>query len=235
MTLQEHVYAIQNLISKGVSSDDKDFSNAFIAHLLKINRALLLQRKMEKNKEIHSTNKTIICMPFERGQLANCPNCNIPELDCYFFKGLGKLPKAIISTSGMSYVFRTIDGNILSQMSITNNKYGKYSAVKESKKGWFILENTPFVIWPKDKDHLDFKLGLIEFVAEDPEELALLNICGEDDNAPCIDTANNEFPIDSDLIHPLYQMTLQMLQVSMGMPEDDLNNSVSADSTKSLE
>lgn len=91
-------------------------------------------------------------------------------------------------------------------------------------------------MWPKDKNHIDLNLVLVEFVAEDPEEIADLAICSETaQDQPCIDSETLEFFIDPDLVIPMYQMTLQMLGMSFKYPEDDLNNSVSADLQKSAE
>lgn len=135
MTQDKHVYAVQNIISRGQVSGDKDFSNRFIAHLLKLNRAVLLQRKLDKNRYLNSMTMQKICMPLLPAQFADCPGCDLPITDCYFLKGIAVLPNALISKHGISYTVRTIAGDIIDPISITNNKYMKYSETQVQTKG----------------------------------------------------------------------------------------------------
>lgn len=97
MELNKHVYAIQRIINNNRPSDDKKFSNSFIAHLLKINRSILLKRKLDKERFLDPKNKQILCLPMEETNFANCIGCDLPVLDCTLYRSTIQVPSAITS------------------------------------------------------------------------------------------------------------------------------------------
>lgn len=235
MTLNEHVYAIQQNLARGRSSDDKDYSNRFISHYIKLYRALLIKRKIDKGDFISPTNMVTLCMPLVESQFADCPGCDVPITDCVFYRSKVKLPSAVMPRKKSPYVVRLIDGTILPMMSVLNNKYVKYSGVKNINKGWFISNGYLYIIWPKDKNHAPLELVLIEFIPEDPEEITALDICDNEISAPCIDTQGDGFFLDPDLVPSLYDLILERLIRNYALPQDDLGNARSADRENDVE
>ena len=223
MELNKHVYAIQRIIGNGKPSDDKKFSNSFIAHLLKVNRAILLKRKMDKERYLNPSNRQLICLPMEEADYANCPNCNIPDLGCTLYRSVRELPSVIYNRSGTSYIVRNVLGDIINPYTLTNSKYSEFSYVDNSKEGWFISDQYLYLFNP-------IKLVIVDFIPEDPENIFELSGCDEVDpqTTPCIKSMVNEFPIDPDLINPMYKLTLEMVGISYKYPEDNLGNARAA-------
>lgn len=230
MTLTEHVYAIQQNLARGRTSSDKDYSNRFITHYIKLYRSLLLTRKLNKGDYVSPTNSVTICMPLVQAQFADCPGCELPVTDCYFYRSVAKLPSAVMCRKKSPYIIRLIDGTILPMMTVLNSRYVGYSGVDDINKGWFISNGHLFIIWPKDKNHMPIEMVLIEFIPEDPEEVNSLSPCSDSsEDEACINTQSDEFFIDPELVPVLYDMILKRLIDNYGLPQDDLGNSRSAD------
>jgi hypothetical protein len=69
-------------------------------------------------------------------------------------------------------------------------------------------------------------------VWENPEELD--GFCGcntNPDAVACSDSKTEQYPIDPDLVIPMYKMTLELLGVTYEFPEDRENNAA-ADTRK---
>jgi hypothetical protein len=97
MTFNQHIYAIQNIINKGVNSDDKRISNRLVGHTLKVQRSLLIKRKLDKERRVNPYNYQRICVPMEEVQYADCLGCDLPVLDCTIYRSTIPIPASIQS------------------------------------------------------------------------------------------------------------------------------------------
>lgn len=72
---------------------------------------------------------------------------------------------------------------------------------------------------------------------EDPEEITNLPICENDaDQNACIDYSQTaRFAIDSELVMPMYEMTLKLLGIGLSAPEDMLLNAAQPKITNAQE
>lgn len=122
---REHIYAVQNVLQRGPASDDNRISVRLIGHFLEVSRAILLKRKMDKERTANESNYQVICVPLVQGSYADCPNCNLPSIGCTIMKSTYQLPEPILTRWGMSYRVRKIDGTIIAPYNLTNNKYAK--------------------------------------------------------------------------------------------------------------
>lgn len=234
MTLEKHVYAIQNIISRGAISDNKDFSNDLIAHFLKVNRSVLIKRKLDKEIQASENLRVTICLPMEEAQIADCPGCGLPDVNCDLYRSVIQLPDAIVPKIGSEYIARKIDGSTISKYTITNRQFDKFNVVGKLTSGYFVHNKYLYFIAPPGSKMMTL---LLDFIPESPEDVEELNLCqnptiGDSDPCRLSDVA---FTIDPELVLPMYQMTLELLGLSYNMPEDDLENGVSADLNKSNE
>lgn len=236
-TLQQHIYAVKNILNKGIPSDDSRFSNRLIAHYLKQSRNLLLKRKLDKSKYISALNYQRVCVPLELVTYGDCEciadvfeNCKILRSTCEF-------PKVFTTNYKAALTVKAIDGTVLSETSTTRNKLKEFSMSQQKPKlGWFIENNRLYVLHSQTTP-----LVIAVALYEDPEQLSNFCTCGDAGNAgsstntPCYNVHNDEFPIDAELILPMYELTLKMFGLGMQYPEDNENNTRSNQVVNDLE
>lgn len=219
MTRLEHIYAIKNVLSKGAPSDDFRLSNSLIYHYLKIARSLLLKNKLNKHHNISELSYRTLCVPLEAAPYHDC-SCIADEFDCTVLKSTCELPKDIIARWGTTFQVKDLSGNIISPLSVTTTKLSKWSlSNKEAKPGWAI-ENGKLIIFNRD----ELPYVLVKAIWEDPEDLVNYCGCGSSNlSIPCY-SQDDDFPVDADLVQPMYDLALQRLSNSYNFPEDSTND-----------
>lgn len=216
MKLIEHIYAIKNLTNRGVASDDSRFNNSLLAHLLKINRANLIEKKADKYHFISEQSFQSLCVPLTKGQYHNC--CDNIDTECYFMKSTIKLPKILNTRWGDFIKVTTLTGEVISKTSITLNSLAKYSITNSKPKtGWFIIDGYLGIL-----NNTFLETALVNTLFSDPTEIENLNCVNT--NSDCSNLYEEEFPIDSDLIDPLYKMTIDYLMKAGLVASDDEDN-----------
>lgn len=215
MTLLAHVYALKNLLTKGVASDDFSLSNRLIAHYLQISRALLIERKTDKYHFISEQSYQSLCVNLELSQFHNC--CNDVTLECKVLKSTTKLPKFLNSRWGNFLKVMDLTGIVIPEFSRTSDALSKYALVTP-KEGWFLHDNYLYIVNSKVLETV-----LLNALFEDPQEIHDLNCPNK--SGECLDFMESEFPIDSDLVEPMYEITFKMLTRSFSIPKDNENDS----------
>lgn len=222
-TLNEHVYAIKNILNKGIPSDDSRFSNRLIAHYLKQSRGLLIKRKLDKDKYISALNYQRVCVPLELVTYGDCECITDVFSNCKILRSTCTFPKIFTSKYKAALTVKAIDGTVLSETSITKDKLKTYSLSQQTPKlGWFIEDNRLHVLHSQTTP-----LVIAIALWEDPEAVSDFCTCGGESgtgNTPCYNTQNDEFPIDAELVLPMYEMTLKVFGLGMQYPEDNENN-----------
>lgn len=212
MKLLNHIYAIKNILSQGPAPDDASFSNALIVHFLQISRSKLLENKIDKYHFISEQSYQDLCLELEQSTFASC--CEVPDVDCYILKSAIQLPKFLNSRWGAHLKVMDMLGNVIPELRLTQSKYSKYSPIDISNQtGWFVHNNYLYIIHNTHLKHI-----IINGLFDDPESVAATN-CSQD-NGPCSDAYEAEFPIDSDLVDNMYKMTLEYLLRSRTIPKD---------------
>lgn len=159
-TLKEHVYAIKNILNKGIASDDSRFSNRLIAHYLKQSRGLLLKRKLDNNRYISKLNYQRICVPLEKVTYGDCDCVSDVFEDCQILRSTCEFPAVFANKFRPALTIKAIDGTVLSETSITRDKFKQYSLSQKSPKiGWFIENNHLYILY-NTKTELVIALGL---------------------------------------------------------------------------
>lgn len=230
-TLKEHIYAVKNLLERGLASDDSRLSERFIAFLLKGARSQLLKEKINKYKEVSPLSYQTICVPLELSTYHEC-DCLPKEVGCKILKSKCHIPRELVSKWGSSLTVLTASGRILDMSSLTQNDLTKYSDSNKKPKLAYFIENQHIYVMNDTK----LKMVLLSAIWDDPE--IVKEFCGCNSNnpdEPCYDPLNDDFPIDSELARPMRLLVVQELQNQYRMPEDNLNNAKSVDAGQDKE
>lgn len=228
MTLLEHTYAIRNLLSKGVASDDTQYSLRLIAHFLNVSRAMLTEQKSDRYRYLSEQSFQTLCVPLEKGSIANC--CDYPNAGCVLLKSKIKIPKFLTTRSGDFIKVMTLSGDVIGKSSILKNKLSKYSITnKNNKPGWFILNDYLYIM-----NNTDLEVVLMSSLFENPSDIDQLN-CSTSTNSDgtstsvCTDIFENEYPIEPDLVEGAYKKTLDLIRFSISLPPKDKENNAQDD------
>lgn len=216
MTLLYHVYAIRNILSRGVSSDDSPFSLRFIAHMLSVARGRLIEQKADKYHYISEQSFQSLCLDLSLGQFHNC--CNGPELPCQLLKSEVVLPKFLNTRWGDFVKVMTLDGTVIPKASLTQGRLSKYSLTQTAETpSYFIHDNYLYI---QGNKHL--QKVLLNSLFSDPEAIHQAN-CATGSNS-CPDFLDTEYPIDPDLVDPMYRLTIELLLNALKLQADTENN-----------
>lgn len=225
MTRDEHVYAVQNLINRGAMSDDTRFTNRLVHHFLKVSRALLVKRKLDKYHHLNEENYQSICMPLIKTTFHDC-EC-VPNLDCMILRSKYKLPKQVDARWDSVLKVYFFDGRPIGKTSVSTHTKSEYSRSSLSEdrfdKIFYFLYNGYLYI----TGTLNLAGILVNGLFEDPDDLTQYTLCADDGvetSDPCYDPETDSFPIDAELVYPMYEMTLNMLGIGNKHPEDNENN-----------
>jgi len=233
-TLLEHVYAIQHLLNKGVPSDDTRVRSRLVEHYLKTTRSRLIKQKLDRQRYISKTNYQSICVPLEVDDYHDC-TCIADEFDCKVLKSTCKIPKEIVGAMGSSMSIRFVDGTVLPTGTPTRHKYASLSLSQaDATEPFWFMENQKLIIFNK----LDLPVVMVRAIWEDPVKLEGFCNCSADGtltNDPCYDQREDEFPIDSDLVDPMYRLTMEFLTQMFRFPEDNENNAKSVENINEQE
>lgn len=220
MTRDEHVYAIQNLMNAGSPSDDNRFSNRLVYHFLKIVRARLVKQKADSKNFIAEDNYQAICMPLIKTTFHDC-DC-VPYDDCMILRSKYKIPKQLTPYMGSALQVYFLDGKPIGRISEPAAAKLEYSLIGDSPIAFFFHDGYIYITGT-----LLLKAIQIYGVFEDVDNLSSYTICdvdGTESDNPCYNPETDTFPIDADLVFPMYQMVINILSIGKQMPEDNVNN-----------
>lgn len=228
-TLLTHVYYIQNILNRGMISDDTLLSNRLIAHTLKQVRARLLKMKLDKKDYMSDYNYQKICIPLDLFPFHNC-EC-IEDLDeCLLLRSVNTLPEPIVAKWGTTLQILTLGGKKIPMSTITSNSYADYSLSSKDKISFFPEENHIFI---QNNKKLKMVLGKAIFVDPDIVIQFMNNVC--DSDSSCKKYYSEEFPIDPELVEVMYEMTIKDLASTYGFVKDDKNDSRAPEQVQALD
>lgn len=229
-TIAEHIYSIQNVLNKGVKSDDSRVSDRLILHFMNIARVLLIKRKADKRKFLGPSNRQGFCMPLCEDTFINC--CNMPSITCPLLKGQYKIPKAITGRTNLYVKVYYLSGQEIGRTTISAFRDRQYSLTKKDKPGWFISNDYLYIAGIPNNM---LKAVWVEGLFEKPEEIGDIISCGSDGETTCYDINEEEYPIDGELVEPMYQVAMQYLSQQFKYPDDNVNNAKSTEITNDKE
>lgn len=217
MTTLQHIYAVKTIFNSGIPSDDSKISNSLILHYLKVHRARLNREKLNKMQGILDTSYQSFCLDLEKVTYHDC-DCTV-DPDCQILRSTLKLPEYIEASKVSSLKIRFLNGRNIDRSYILSNKYSKYSNTNQDKVIKYFIDNGYVFLL----NTLDLTKIAAKAVWVNPEDLEVFKSCQS--NTPCYNSLTDNFPIDADLIDPLYKLTLESLRLAYQFPEDTENDS----------
>lgn len=213
-SLSQHIYAVKNILSSGISSDDFQFSNRLISHYLKFSRSILLKRKLDKYHNVSDINYQTMCIELALQDYSDC----VPELDCKILKSTIEIPNSITTNSTQNLKVTLLDGTKIDNLHKSVSKYTKYSLSGEEEIYYFLQDGYLFITNCDTLPNV-----LVTGIFEDPIVA----------DSECEDS--KDFPLDADLVMPMYEMTINMLRISQRFPQDNRNDSRNPEQVNSTE
>lgn len=221
MTLREHVYAIKNKLAGGPPPDDFQFSNALIAHYLESTRALLTEQKADKYIPLSPQSYQSWCVDLVKASYHNC--CETPASSCQLLRSTTKIPKFLTTRFGDLTKVTDMNGLPLSKTTPTMQRLSKFSITnRDPKPGYFIHDNYLYIV-----ANTSLVKVLMNNVFLSPSDIETINCPASATNCP--DPYDVDFPIDADLIIPMYDMVLRYLAITS--PQDYENDARSPDTS----
>lgn len=200
MNILSHIYAIKELDTNGQVNDDYPFSNDFIAHMLRVARSAVLENKLSKYHPVSHHNYESVKMELINGGPTGCS-----DLTCHKITK-EKVPSIIRSRRGDAINVTDLDGNSIARTTMMRYKTW---AKADNKPKWYIVGGKIVIV---NNNLLDWILvhGLFE---DAPTSCDV--VTGQ---------CNDDFPIDADLVDPIYKITLDYLSKARNNGQDTAND-----------
>lgn len=209
-TKRTHVSFIQKIINKGAESDDVRIKNSVVAHALDQARVVLLKRELDKRKNISDFNYQTVCVDLTKQNPTICPiPFTLPDA-CLVSRSVNKLPKPVNAGWGEILQVQFLDGKSIGKMSLSSSHRAKYSMANLDEKTSYYIQDE-----------------YIYLLQEDCVEKIQIRGIWEDTDSAAANTCtpySDEYPMDSHLTIPMYEMALNLLHVAYKFPEDIQNN-----------
>ena len=214
-TKKDHSYAILTTLNPGGISDDNIYPIKLIEQYMNINRTLLTKRKADKGQLLSDSSFITFCLELEPARFHDC-NCVPFEHDCLILKSKTPIPPSVSDRNKELIEVRLIDGTKVDETSYSIFKESEHSLTGKDNITWFKFNGYIYIT-----NTLDLKVVLIRLAPEDPSQVANFKSCNT--NTSCY-TDDSQYPIDSDLVMPMYQMTIEQLTIMTRLSQDDENN-----------
>ena len=220
-TVNTHISAIRALINK-YSEAGTPYTDEFLYHLFSTAASRLMRQRYGNNRKTNNWDVSYYCIALEKSQLADCanlPQCSVLRTKC-------KIPKPITGKYTDLLKVYTIDHREIPFVVAEASFALKYDDILKDSLAWSMM-NQHIIIWNGNTDKVIPRAVLVGGYFEDPTEWAAIPCADETglDKDYCYNIKQSAFPIDSDLVAPAYQMTLQMLGIMLQSPNDRQNNS----------
>jgi hypothetical protein len=205
-TLLEIVYSIRNMAYGGQSASDSTVSTSQISFWVNTERSKLLKEEFEKNKLMNPRwIQDLGCVPVQCLDKVQCCELNYRS-DEFIYRTVNRIPDPTgINWSGLhSNVLLTYVGLATHDQPFEFTAepiahWSRYKRFTSNKPRSFYRDGYVYITNIKNPSHLE--VINIKGVFEDPEKVAIYNVCN---NPDCSEDV--EYPIPSHLISPLQQL-----------------------------
>lgn len=154
----------------------------------------------------------------------------VPSLDCQILRSKYKIPKQIVGRSNQSVYVTFFDGTQIGLTSIaafSKNKYSRTFSLNtddNTKISAFYYDGYIWVVGT-----LSLKGIIVHGLFENPDEVEDFPLCDvngvESATDTCYDGDADDFPIDAELVYPMYQEVIRLLgMANQQFAEDNENN-----------
>ena len=214
MTLNEIIYAVREKLN--AYSDDDKISNENIAFLIKTKRNTFLKNYMSNlKKEIPLEAKQLICLT-----MVEDDNC---EDDFVFLKSTLPIPATLETTGRSNIASAYLNSRIAKWINIID--YDRFPYLKSGrfndKQIYFAIDpSNHLILYSRSGNHEFIEDVKLNIVAEDPEEADKLACKSE---VQC-DFYDKQFPMESSMVDPIINSTVNDLTFKYRIPSDNINN-----------
>lgn len=223
MKTGEIIQRIQSLYSKGVHSDDTRLSSRHIYNKIITVRAKVLTQEANKKQRLSEWNyQTLPCVEMIKVPAHDCP-C-IPPYGCEILRSKYKLPEPLTSKFGsLIRAVLTIDrAQKIDEITLNAMNAQKGNKYTSQKMQYFIQDGYLYISTRKN-----LKVVMIVALFEDPIKAEnFKGYCDTDctDCQECSDPMEEEFPLDTDLIETVVELSTNELLGMFGQGLEDLSN-----------
>lgn len=218
-TVKAHIDYMRETLRNYSKDSYADLSDKAIYKLLLDARAVLISRRLYRNRTTSQFNKIPICVPLEKVKYMDC-TCIPKGLDCYVLRSKFKLPNMFRSNYGEIMNVTSIDGAMqLGEVSPLKLKLEAGYTRLSNALGYQLFDGYLYVFGT-----LNLPLVVVNGLWVDPTDLSEIEECKTVSGDDCYDVYNSEFPIDPELNEPMYLMVEEKLLRRSQSPVDVTND-----------
>lgn len=203
-------------------SDDSVYTDEYLYYIINASRAFLIKNDQKDNGVLSPWAYQRFCIKLCPSTFIEC-NCEPFDMGCVVYRSENPVPEPIFDNANSIFNVSELFGEPLHSVKETSMRLLKYRKYKSSM--YYLIgalrgEHYLYVIANKTPP----RYLKIEGVFQDPSEIDEVS-CKEPD---CPQPTGNGFPLAIDKHNTLFKIAMEMIGVSLKMPEDRSNN---ADST----
>jgi len=203
MTIGEVIQRIQSLYNMRTMSDSSLLTPQRIYNIMISVRSRLLSQKAKKHQKISQWNyQTIPCIELIIVPEHDC-SC-VPPIGCSILRTKYQLPEPLVDLNRhLIQSVTSIDGEIVyPEISWVEKKYKSANKYTANKADSFIRKGYLYITYKNGP-----KLITVTGLFNDPVKAASYKLFCPEMNTPCLSALDMDFPIDSDLIDVLIEMS----------------------------
>lgn len=200
MKLNEIIYDIKNIVTKGKISDDFPISESQIEFWIDNFRLKFLSLYMNKKYEAPDEAIQTLCITLEPAELNDC---SVPS-NCSILKSTCKIPSILSHNHGDALLsVTTVNGyNTFHRTTFNNFKYIRYRKYANNLNSFFFHNGFLYIINNEAIEHL-----MIRAIFTTPSELVTYNNCLSGNS--CYDIDNDSYPVPEVLVSDIVSAILQ--------------------------
>lgn len=222
MTIGQHIGAIRGVIRQ-YSETEAPFSDEFIYTHFSAVAAMLTKQKYDRNKVINAFNWRYYCIGLEVGSIHGC-GC-IPA-GCAVLKSKVRIPNPIMGRSAPFLRIMSVDHKDIGYIVPSIAGTISLDPIRKHEVHYSIV-NGYLILFGANVTSIIPRAVLIGGFFEDPTAWATINACspstGDDTESTCFSVQNDDFPLDADLVHNAYSLTIRQMGLTLTIPEDRQN------------
>jgi hypothetical protein len=217
MTIREIANGFRVPIDKGMPSDDSAFTYAYIYHLMKICRGVLLYEKLKDSDYNYSLNlQTLECVELELADTNEC--CEKLPSGCKWLKSKKPIPNTINNI--ITTVFNDRGDLYTRVISESSKSFKRYSTLGNTENHFKYLIKNNYLFVPDLNSPKWIKVQALFY-----DDFEVKNTCGN-----VCDFLDTEFPIDERLLDKMYNMMAdRILKTYQYFNRDNTNDTVNDD------
>ena len=218
-TIAQHLSNIRGLI-KQFSRNQEGYTDESLYSLFSISRAEILQNQLKKFMPLSEENWFQFCMKLEISKSHNC-DCVPDSLECKILKSVYKVPSVLVGRNNSKLKIRLISGKQINI--VTEAEWFRRKDIETSEYYGSIV-NSYLILWNVP---LTLKVVLISGLFSNLIDLESIPNCSDtgEEQGVCFDPMTSVYPLQDEYARQAYKMTLELLNVSLQLPQDQTNDS----------